>query len=154
MFKINSGGVWRDFAGVPAVRTGGAWRQCQNAYRRQGGTWVNVWTAYTPVSGSASPTSISGGAQGAPASGNVTSNATAAYGANGTGSYSYTWSIVSVSNGSAPVITSPNGQSTTISRVVTAAIGTITGVLACTISDGRSSYVVYVNYTLSYSTNK
>ena len=154
MIKIRSGGAWRDFAGVPAWRSGGAWHQAQNIYRRSGGGWVNVWVNYTPVSGSVAPTSIAGGAQGQAASGNVTTNATAAYGAYGAGAYSYTWSIVSVSNGPAPVITSPYGQSTTISRVVTAAVGAVTGVLACTISDGRSSYVVYVNYTLSYSTNK
>lgn len=154
MIKIRSGGAWRDFAGVPAWRSGGAWHQAQNIYRRSGGGWVNVWVNYTPVSGYASPTSIAGGAQGAPASGNVTSNFTAAYGQNGNGNYTYTWSIASVSNGVAPTISSPNGQATAISRVVTAAIGAVTGLLACTISDGRSSFVVYVNYTLSYSTLK
>ena len=154
MIKIRSGGAWRDFAGVPAHRSGGGWIQSQNIYRRSGGGWVNVWSAYTPVSGYASPTSVSGGAQGVPASGNVTSNYTAAYGQYGNGSYSYTWSIVSVSNGAAPLIGTPNGQSTNFTRTVTAAIGSITAVAACTISDGRSSYVVYVNITLSYSQNK
>ena len=154
MLKIRSGGGWRDPVQGQARKTGGIQTKIGNIYRRQGGAWVLAFAAYTPVSGSASPTSISGGAQGVPNSGNVTSNATAAYGANGNGSYSYTWSIVSVSNGVAPTITSPNGQSTTISRVVTAAVGAITGVLACTISDGQSSFVVYVNYTLSYSTNE
>jgi hypothetical protein len=109
---------------------------------------------YVAVTGSFSPGSFAGGAQGVPASGNVTTNYVAAYGANGNGGYRYTWSIASVSNGGVPTISDSNAQSVYLSRVVAASVGTISGTAACVISDGTSSTTVYVPYSLSYSQNK
>ena len=122
---------------------------CQNGYRRQGGTWVRFW--FNNVTGTISPSAANGAASGTATSGSVTTNAVTAQGANGSGNYTYAWSVSGVSSGANPTINTPNSATTTFSRLVNGNDGNVTFTANCTISDGQSSVVVSVPGRLSYA---
>jgi len=122
---------------------------CQNGYRRQGGTWVRFW--FNNVTGTISPSAANGSASGTAVSGRVVSNSVTAQGANGSGNYTYVWSVSNVTAGSTVTIATPNSASTTFSSVVNGNDGNVTFTANCTISDGQSSVVVSVPGRLSYA---
>ncbi len=102
-----------------------------------GGADLNTFFAAantTTVTVGTQPSNVSGSIAAGDPTGTVTSGTTTCAGANGTGSYSYTWHIAS---GSAS-FTNPNSATTAVTASVNADT-TLSGTMYCTISDGISS---------------
>lgn len=148
-YRWTNGG-WANYNQPIKRSQNGSQVACQNGYRRQGGGWVLVW--HNNVSGSANG-SFNGASSGTANNGQVTSNVVTAAGAKGSGNYTYSWSILSVSSGAAPSFSNASSAATSMTRNVTSAVGTISGYARCTITDanGSSSTTVDVTYYLSYS---
>lgn len=119
-------------------RSGGNWRYFQNVYRRQGGAWVNVWTAYTPLGISAS--SVYGSA---PGKGRYTLGTSYASVTGGNGNLTFTCEWVS---GNYSPDMSGSGSSRTFSvqnNLSTDFVGNSTW--KWTVSDGVSSASVNIS---------
>lgn len=133
-------------------RSGGAWANVQTIKRRLSGAWVTVWTAYTPVSASVSPTSVTKRGYGTTATGpSGSTTAVTATGSGGNGGYTYSWTRIS--GDTSTNISSTTASSVTFSRTGCASDVDYVSTWRCTISDGVSSAYVDVTVTLRYTQN-
>lgn len=126
----------------------GSWQAVQAIFIHSGGSWQQVFTAYTPVS-AAGPGTVGGSCNNgttdnSPCTASASATVTAS---NGTGSYSYTWSFVS------GVVLSLSGQGTataTFTDTEPASNQTETSIYKCVVSDGKSSATVDVTIDLTF----
>ncbi|MGQ5253979.1 hypothetical protein ACULMA_17340 [Xanthomonas arboricola pv. corylina] len=147
-WNLKWGGGYRQPSMV-RLRWGGGWINPAAVRLRWGGGWVTIYTAYTPISGSASGSTAqyNNGNSRSPMSRQLSARATA-YGTNGNGNYSYSWSVVSTS-GVSNVTIGAAGNYCDVS--VTATLnnyGSVT--VQCVISDGQSSTTVQATTSYNY----
>lgn len=90
---------------------------------------------------------ISGSTAAGSGGGTVTSSSSTASGQKGKLSYTFAWTVLSVSVGSTPTITSPSSASTTVSGTIPAST-TWSGTIRCTVSDGTTTATTDVTYSL------
>lgn len=113
----------------------------QNGYRRSGGSWIKVYSAYAPMTVTMNDywddvdPSVSGYTFG-PMQPNVTG---------GGPSKTYSWTYVS---GNSFTINSPTSSSTTMTQVGKPPQGTYEGTYKVTVSDGTSSAFATFNVTI------
>lgn len=109
----------------------------------------NGVTAVASLTASASPSSITGSATGLPTSHSVTTNATTVTASGGNGTFAHSWSLVSSSNVTSPVVNTA-GASASVTGTVSDGV-TGTGTIRDTVTSGGSTYQVNVTFTLYYA---
>lgn len=93
--SVKSGGAWRTATGVYA-KSGGVWRDCVGVWVKVSGTWQRVFTKSAGVT----PFTITGFSPASPlyktrvGTGVIGSNTITVQTANGSGSLTYSWSVV------------------------------------------------------------
>jgi hypothetical protein len=137
---INDAGTWRAISSV-YVNDAGTWRTIQNIYVNDNGTWRLVYTALTATAAGTAPLVKAANST------NITSNNITATPVGGSGSYTYTWSIVTHDD---PDSTPSINDSTSVTCTVTtndnpALQRTINVTARCTVTDAVSGATAQTN---------
>lgn len=152
-YRLGVGGVWANPANIRWGAPGGTvYVAPSRIYTGAGGSWVQVWSNYIPVGGSAtgSTASYNLGNASTPINRAMSTQATA-FPTGGNGAYTYAWSIVGTSGiiSGATLGSTANQKICTVSA--TARLNQYSTVdLSCVMSDGTTSTTVTTAVNFNY----
>lgn len=131
--KIRVGGATRTIT-AGKVKQSGVERALRTIKVMDGGTLRTVAIFTTPLTASATPSSVTGSTRIAQPT-TVTTASTTAAPSGGTGPYTYAWVRVSYAGGAAPTITAASSASTAFQQASDISFATYTAVFRVTITD-------------------